>query len=161
MTASNVSQTAVTSVQGRELRVTRMFQAPRELVFQAWTQPEHLPQWWGPNGFTVTVQEINVAPGGVWRYVMHGPDGTDYDNLITYREVAAPERLAYSHGDGSDPELFQVTVTFAERGEATELTMVSIFKSAEELEKAVQLYGAVEGAKQTLARLEAQLATMA
>ncbi|MBD2869315.1 SRPBCC family protein [Paenibacillus arenilitoris] len=151
----------MTAVVDRELIVSRTFHAPRELVFDTWTNPGHLPKWWGPNGFTITVRAIDVRPGGVWRYVMHGPDGTDYDNKISYHEVVRPERLVYSHGDGEDDEHFRVTVTFAEQGNGTTLTMRSLFKSAEELETAVNRYGAIEGAKQTFDRFAEQLATLA
>jgi uncharacterized protein YndB with AHSA1/START domain len=153
MQESHASSNTFTSVKGRELTVTRIFTASRELVFQAWTDPEHLPHWWGPRGFTITVQEIDVQPGGVWRYVMHGPDGVDYDNQIIYHEVLRPERLVYSHGDGEE-EQFRVTVTFAEQGPKTEITMQMLFTSIEELKKAVDQYGAIEGAKSTLDRLE-------
>ncbi|CAG7627218.1 hypothetical protein PAESOLCIP111_02893 [Paenibacillus solanacearum] len=160
MPAENATGSIVTKVQDRELIIQRVFQAPRETVYDAWTNPAHLPHWWGPKGFTLTVLEIDVRPDGVWRYVMHGPDGTDYDNKITYREVERPERLVYSHGDNEDDEQFRVTVTFAEQGFATGLSMRMQFKSAAELEKVVKEYGAIEGAKQTLDRLEAQLACM-
>lgn len=140
-----------------ELVITRTFGAPRELVFKAWTEAKHLKHWWGPKGFTITVQEINVKPGGVWTYVMHGPNGVDYNNKIDFIEVVSPERLVYSHGDGKE-EHFRVTVTFADQGNKTELTMRMLFKSAEELDKAVQEYGAIEGAKSTLDRLEEELA---
>ncbi|WP_238933588.1 SRPBCC family protein [Brevibacillus choshinensis] len=158
MQESNLSTETITFVKDRELTVNRIFSASRELVFQAWTDPRHLPHWWGPKGFTITVQEINVQPGGVWRYVMHGPDGVDYDNLILYHEVVRPERLVYSHGDGEE-EQFRVTVTFAERGSKTEITMKMLFTSIEELKKAVDQYGAIEGAKSTLDRLAALLLT--
>lgn len=88
---------------------------------------------------------------------MHGPDGTDYDNKIVYREVASPEKLVYSHGDGDEEESFRVTVTFAEQGDRTEVTMRMQFKSVEELELVVKEHGAIEGAKSTFARLEEQL----
>jgi len=147
------SNNTITSIKDRELTVTRSFAASRELVFQAWTDPVHLPHWWGPKGFTITVQEINVQPGGVWRYVMHGPDGVDYDNQIVYHEVVRPERLVYSHGDGEE-EQFRTTVTFAEQGAQTEITMQMLFTSSEELKKAIDQYGAIEGARSTLDRLE-------
>lgn len=151
----------LTSINGQELRVTRIFHAPRELVFKAWTDPEHLPKWWGPMGFTTTVQEIDVRIGGVWRYVMHGPDGVDYNNKIVYHEIVSPERLVYAHGGGDEDEQFHVTVTFAEQANSmTELTMTSRFKSAAYLEKVVKEYGSIEGAKSTLNRLEEQLAVM-
>jgi uncharacterized protein YndB with AHSA1/START domain len=79
----------------REIVFTRTFDAPCELVFEAWTDPKHLMQWWGPNGFTNTIHEINVKPGGIWRFIMHGPDGVNYSNKIIYDEVVAPERLVF------------------------------------------------------------------
>jgi uncharacterized protein YndB with AHSA1/START domain len=161
MNESQAVNNTVTSVTGQELHITRIFNAPRELVFKAWTDPEHLPKWWGPKGFTNTVQEIDIRPGGVWRYVMHGPDGVDYDNKIVYHEVISPERIVYAHGGGEEDDQFQVTVTFAEQANTTtELTMKMRFKSAAELDKVVKEYGAIEGAKSTLNRLEEQLATM-
>lgn len=145
----------------RELSFERVLDAPRELVFQAFTRPEHVAQWWGPNGFTTTTHEMDVRPGGVWRMVMHGPDGTDYDNLITYLEVVEPERLVYDHGDQGDPQQFHVSVTFEElAGGKTRLTMRSLFQSKAALEYVVKEYGAIEGAKQTLNRLTEFLRTM-
>ncbi|SEM71934.1 SRPBCC family protein [Lihuaxuella thermophila] len=158
MAEGNGSNTTFVQAEDRELLVSRVFHAPRKLVFQAWTDPVHLPKWWGPKGFTITVQEIDVRPGGVWRYIMHGPDGTEYVNRIDFIEIVSPERLVYSHGGGEDEEPFRVTVTFAEQGNKTELTMRMLFKSADELNKVVKEYGAVEGAKSTLDRLEEQLA---
>ncbi|UKS25474.1 SRPBCC family protein [Paenibacillus sp. HWE-109] len=160
MTENRSTNHTFTAIEGRELTVKRVLSAPRELVFQTWIDPQHLSNWWGPQGFTITIQAIDVKPGGVWRYIMHGPDGIDYDNKITYIEVIRPERLVYSHGDFEEDEQFRVTVTFAEQGNTTELTMSSLFKSAEELEMVVKQYGAVEGAKQTLDRLEEELAKL-
>jgi uncharacterized protein YndB with AHSA1/START domain len=157
MSEGKATNNTFTSVEDRELIISRILDAPHELVFKAWTDPEHLPHCWGPKGFTITVQEIDVRPGGVWRYVMHGPDGVDYDNKIVYIEVVNPERLVYSHGGGEEDEQFQLTVTFADQGNKTELTMRMLFKSAAELEKVVKEYGAIEGAKSTLDRLEEQL----
>ena len=97
----------------REIIMTRAFAAPRELVWKAWTNPKHIKAWWGPNGFTTTNLEVDVRPGGVWRFIMHGPDGTDYPNKIVYAEIVMPERLVYDHGgdgngNGEDVQ-FQVT----------------------------------------------------
>ncbi len=154
---------STTGTTDREITLTRVFDAPRELVFKAWTDPDQLIKWWGPNGFTNTFQEIEVRPGGVWRFIMHGPDGVDYQNLIVYNEIAAPERLVYSHGSGveDDPGQFQVTVTFAERDGKTELTMRSLFATAAERDKVIREYRAVEGGNQTLDRLGEHLAKMA
>jgi uncharacterized protein YndB with AHSA1/START domain len=140
----------------REIVLTRLLDAPRERVFEAWTDPARMPRWWGPNGFTTTVSEMDVRPGGAARYVMHGPDGTDYDNLVVYHEVVRPERLVYSHGSTADPAQFHVTVTFAEQSGKTLLTLRSLFptKAARD---AKAKFGAIEGGRQTLARLAGYL----
>lgn len=148
----------------REIAATRFFDAPRELVWKAWTDPEHIAQWWGPKGFTTTTYGMEVKPGGVWRFVMHGPD-RDYQNKITYLEVVRPERLVYRHGGTGDendrevePVSFQVTVTFAEQGGKTRLDMRMVFPSANARDYVVKTYGAVEGLDQTLGRLGEYLA---
>lgn len=135
------------------INITRLFDAPRELVFDAWTDPQHISQWWGPRGFTTTTHERDVRPGGVWRFIMHGPDGTDYDNRIVYREVVRPERLVYDHDSDKedDPHKFHVTVTFAEEDGKTRLTMRTLFKSIAERDRTIE-FGAVEGGNQTLDR---------
>lgn len=146
----------------RSIITTRLFDAPRELVFEAFTDPRHLMHWWGPNGFTLTIRSMDMRPGGVWRFVMHGPDGTDYENRIVYDEVVRPERLVYRHGGGDDvePVQFHVTVTFEDKGGKTRLTMHALFPSAAERDRVAEKYGAVEGAQQTLQRLAEHLAGM-
>ncbi len=89
----------------------REFDAPRDLVFSAFTDPKHLAQWWGPNGFTTTTSSFEMRPGGIWRFVMHGPDSRDYQNRITFDEVVPPERLVYRHGGGEDVEPVQFRQT--------------------------------------------------
>ena len=151
-----------TGQDARTIVTTRVFDAPRELVFEAWTKSKHLVQWWGPNGFTTTIRAIDVRPGGVWRFVMHGSDGVDYENRIVYNEIVEPERLVYSHGGGEDvePVRSQVTVTFEDHDGKTKLTMTALFPSAVERDRVAEKYGAIEGAKQTLERLAEQLAAM-
>lgn len=146
---------AATSTADREIVASRVFDAPRELVFDMWTDPKHVSQWWGPRGFTTTTYEMDVRPRGVWRFVMHGPDGVDYQNKIVYIEVARPERLVYSHSDGTE---FHATVTFVEEGKKTKLTMRMVFDSAAERERVATKFGAVEGLTQTLERLAEMLA---
>ena len=121
-----------TGTADREMVVSRLIDAPRDLVFKAFTSPEHVTQWWGPDGFTTTTREMDVRPGGVWRYVMHGPDGTDYPNRIDFREVVEPERLVYNHSGDSpdDPIRFETTVTFEDRDGKTALTMRALFETA-------------------------------
>jgi len=153
----NLPNLSAAKVEGRELIVSRTFQAPRELVYQTWTDATHLARWWGPEGFTITTHAIEVKPGGVWRYVMHGPDGTDYVNRIQYMEVIHPELLTYMHGDDADPEHFRVAVTMEGDGQSTQLTMRMTFPTVEALEITVKQYGALEGAQSTLARLADEL----
>lgn len=145
----------------REIVIERTMNAPRELVWEAWTKAEHIAEWWGPNGFTTTIYEMKVAVGGVWRFIMHGPDGTDYPNKIVYREIVEPERLVYDHGDdeGNDSQTFRSTVAFADQGDKTGVTMRAVF-STKEARDAAAKFGAIDGGNQTLARLEQHLRTM-
>jgi uncharacterized protein YndB with AHSA1/START domain len=147
-----------------EIQLSRVFDAPRDLVWKAFTEPEHLAHWWGPQGFTLTTRQRDLRPGGSWSYVMHGPDGHDYENLSTYREVVEPSLLRYSQsGDvESEPVHFEVTVTFEVAGHnRTKLTMTSVFPSKDARDLVVRKYGALEGGRQTLGRLAAHLETMA
>lgn len=138
----------------RALIATRIFDAPRALVFEAWTDPKHLAQWWGPNGFTTTTLAFDMRPGGVWRFVMHGPDGRDYQNRIIFDEIVKPERIRYRHGgDDVEPMQFAVIVSFEDLGPKTRLTMEMWFPSAAERDRVVKQYGADTGLVQTLARL--------
>jgi uncharacterized protein YndB with AHSA1/START domain len=147
----------------REIVITRLIDAPPERVFDAWTDPQQVVQWWGPRGFTITTTKMEVRPGGVWRFVMHGPDGRDYQNKITYLEIVRPERLVYKHGGDEDlePVSFQTTVTFVAQGNKTKVTMRAVFPAAEERDRVVKEYGAIEGGKQTLERLDEHLAASA
>jgi uncharacterized protein YndB with AHSA1/START domain len=153
--------TAVSPAADRELVFTRSFDAPRNLVFEMWTHPDHLARWWGPDGFTLTTIDMDVRAGGTWRFIMHGPDGTDYRNRVVYEEVSPPERLVYRHVPEKDTEPidFQVTATFVARGPRTDLTMRMIFPTAAALQHVVKTYGADQGATQTLGRLEAHVKT--
>lgn len=154
--------TTATDTSNREMIITRLLNAPRELVWKAWTQPEHVKHWWGPNGFTNTIHEMEVKPGGVWRFMMHGPDGMDFPNKIVFSEVLVNERLVYTHSseDDNDPNRFSTTVTFEKQGDKTFLTMRAVFATAEERDKVIKEYGAMEGGNQTLARLADYLITM-
>ena len=136
----------------REIVATRVVDAPREHVFEMFTDRQHVARWWGPKGFTSTIDEMDVRPGGVWRFVMHGPDGIDYKNKIVYDEIARPERLVYTHTGGAQ---FQATATFTSYGEKTVLAMRMLFESSRERDRVVKKFGAIEGLSQTLDRLEA------
>jgi uncharacterized protein YndB with AHSA1/START domain len=138
----------------REIVATRLFDAPRELVFRMWTDPEHIAEWWGPRGFTSTISRMEVRPGGVWEFVMHGPDGTDYKNKFVYLEVVPPERIVYDHVSGP---LFRATTTFADEGGKTRVNVRMLFDSAALRDKVAEEFGAVEGLGQTLDRFGEQL----
>ncbi|MCU1334596.1 MAG: hypothetical protein JWO19_177 [Bryobacterales bacterium] len=158
MTETKNATPRASDTSDREMVITRVFDAPRELVFDAWTDPKHIGSWWGPKGFKTTTYEIDVRPGGVWRFVMHGPDGVDYQNKIVYLEIVRPERLVYDHGEGDGPGLFQATVTFAEAAGKTRLTMRALFRSAAERDEVVTKRKAIEGGNQTLDRFGEHLA---
>lgn len=159
MTASKA--TASFSAADREIVVTRTFEAPRDLVFRAWTDPRHVAHWFGPNGFTLTTHEMDVRLGGRWRYIMHGPDGKNYDNRIVYAEVVQHERLVYEHGEDkdNDPGRFDVTATFDDVGGKTKVTLRMVCRSAEQRAEVVK-FGAIEGGNQTMARLAEYLPKM-
>jgi uncharacterized protein YndB with AHSA1/START domain len=141
----------------------REFDAPRGLVFSAWTDARHLAQWWGPNGFTTTTHSFEFRAGGVWRFVMHGPDGRDYQNRITFEEIVPPERIVYRHGGGDDvePVQFRQTIVFEDLGGRTRITWRGDFPSAGERDRVIKDYGADKGLVQTLARLSEFVAAMA
>ena len=126
MAASNAGNPA-TNFGEREVVITRVFDAPRELVFQAWTDPQHLARWWGPKGWTNPVCEVDLRLGGTWRIVMRAPDGGEYPCGGVYREIVPPERLVFTNiaMDKDDNPLLDglTTVTFAEESGKTKLTL--------------------------------------
>lgn len=147
----------------RSIIGTRVLDAPRALVFSVWTDPKHLAQWWGPNGFTTTTHAFDFRPGGVWRFVMHGPDGRDYQNRITFDKIVPPERIVYRHdgADDAEPVQFATTVTFEDLGNGqTLLTWHGTFPSAEERARVIREYGADKGLVETMARLDDYVVTM-
>lgn len=154
---NNMENKTTTTVNGSELTITRLLNAPQELVFEAWTKAEHLEKWWGPDGFSTTTHEIDVRPGGIWRFIMHGPDGTDFPNKIQFTEVVKPSRLSYKHDDDGAPTdiRFRVTVTFEQVGDQTLVTQCSVFETAEALQRVEREFKAIEGGVQHLGRLAA------
>jgi uncharacterized protein YndB with AHSA1/START domain len=144
------------STADREIIITRLINAPRELVFRAFTELEHLEKWWGPRGFTVTTKSFTA--NGLWDFVMHGPDGKDYINKNTFVELVPPERLVYSHAaDEKGFGGFTSTVTFVADGHKTRVTMHAVLASAAEYE-IIKTY-AVAGGNSTLDCLEELMAT--
>jgi uncharacterized protein YndB with AHSA1/START domain len=144
------------SVADREIVISRVFDAPREVVWDAWTDPKQVVQWWGPRGFTTTIHEMDVRPGGAWRHTMHGPDGANYPGKSVFSEVVKPERIVLTHSGGKEggPGVnFKSTWTFEAEGDQTRVTIRMVFDSAEAREFVVKEHGAIEGGKQTLQRL--------
>jgi uncharacterized protein YndB with AHSA1/START domain len=153
--------TATDSIAAREIVITRVVNAPRDVVFQMFTDPKHLVHWWGPKGFSITIHEIDVRPGGTWRLTMHGPDGRDYLNHIVYKEVSRPERIVFEHQPqhGSEPVSHETTITLTSVGGKTEVVLRMLFASAKQREYVVETYHAIEGGEQTLGRLADLAAT--
>jgi uncharacterized protein YndB with AHSA1/START domain len=140
----------------REIVISRVISAPRELVFEAFTEVRHLSQWWGPEGFTTTTRAFEFSVGGEWDFVMHGPDGTDYQEWIFWTEIAPPERIALLHGESrDDPNAFESVVTFEPEGAATRIEMRTVFPTKEQRDEVVENYHAIEGGQQTLSNLAA------
>ena len=143
----------------REIVISRVIDAPREVVFEAFTQVRHLSQWWGPHGFTTTTRAFEFREGAVWDFVMHGPDGTDYAEWITWTEIVPPERIALLHGESrDDPHAFESTLAFAPDGAATRIVMRTVFPTRQLRDQAVDRYHAIEGGEQTLSNLAAYVA---
>lgn len=151
MTDNQVSSSA-----DREILTTRIVNASRELAFKAWTDPVWLAQWWGPKGFGNTFHEFDLQPGGEWRFIMHGPDGTDYKNKSLFVEIAPPERLVFDHVSG---HIFRAVATFDEAApRRTQITYRMIHNSAEDCERVKKF--AVAANEELFDRLEAVLEKM-
>lgn len=145
-----------------QIVTTRRYDAPRDLVWRVFTQRGHVEKWWGPVGFTTTTSEMDVRPGGLWRHVMHGPDGTDYPNCVRYSVVEPPSRLEWAHDDDSGgAPWFHCVVTFEDApGGGTLLTLRHIFPDGAARDHNIRTYGSVQGAIDTTDRLGEQLASM-
>lgn len=147
----------------REVVLTRVFDAPRELVYRAWTDPEHIQRWFGPKGFTCTTHAIDLRVGGMWRFDMVGPDGTVYPNRMTFLEMKAPELLVFDHGRDvdDDPDMFRVTVTFDAQSNGKTVVMLRQLHPSKARRDAVIAFGAVEIGNTTMDKLEAHLKAIA
>jgi uncharacterized protein YndB with AHSA1/START domain len=144
-------------ISDREIISTRDFAAAREELFAAFSDPARLAQWWGPAGFTNTIREFDLRPGGAWHLTMHGPDGTDFHNESRFLEVVRPERIVFEHEE--PVHRFRMTMTFAAHGMGTTLTWRMVFESAEEVTKLGALIVAAN--EQNFDRLAAHLARTA
>jgi uncharacterized protein YndB with AHSA1/START domain len=156
MSSTGQEAPAQTATADRETVISRVIEAPRELVFEAFTEVRHLSQWWGPEGFTTTTRSFEFEVGGVWDFVMHGPDGTDYQEWISWTGIVPPEEIALLHGESrDDPNAFESVLTFVPDGAATRIEMRTVFRTKELRDEAVEKYHAIEGGQQTLSNLAA------
>jgi uncharacterized protein YndB with AHSA1/START domain len=159
---SNASTTS-TRTEGRTFIAERLFDAPRELVFEVWTTPEHLQNWWGPRDWTLPFCKVDLRPGGVWHYCMRGPEGEESWGIATYKEIDPPKKIVYvdafSDSDGNKnedmPEML-ITTTFHDENGKTRISSSCEFATVEQLESLMQM-GAIEGLEQTWDRLEEYL----
>lgn len=118
-----------------ELYISRIYDAPVKMVWDAWVDPEKVAKWWGPRGFTLTTKLKDVRPGGTWEYTMHGPDGVNYPNITKFFEVEKFSRLVYDHGASADrPPMFRVTVEFAEVAGKTKMEMTMTLPTPEDMQ---------------------------
>lgn len=145
----------------REIVLSRVFEAPRALVFKAWTSPEHAMKWFGPKGYTCTLHEMNVRVGGLWRFDMFGPDGKRWPNRVEYLEIVPDERLVFWHGSDTEHEQrFHVTITFDDQAnQKTVVTLRQLYSKKAERDAKMRI-GAVELGLQTLDKLAEHLRTM-
>ena len=146
-------ETKKSSTHDRELIISRTLNAPVELVWEVWTNPEHLVNWWGPNGFTNTITKMDMVPGGEWDLVMHGPDGTDYKNKSVFKEIIPNKKIVYEHISPS----FIATINFEEQGKQTLINWHMLFETAEEFIQVVKTFKADEGLKQNIEKLNVYL----
>lgn len=134
----------------RELRISRLFNAPVELVWEVWTNPDHIKNWWGPNGFTNSIHKMDVQNGGEWNLTMHGPDGTDYKNKSIFKEIVPHKKIVYEHV--SSPN-FIATVDFEAQGNKTLINWHMLFETKEQFIQVVKTFKADEGLKQNIDKL--------
>jgi uncharacterized protein YndB with AHSA1/START domain len=153
-TAAHFERLATALEDPREFFTSRILDAPRERVYEAFADPAQLAKWWGPKGFTNSFHQFDFRPGGAWRFVMHGPDGTDYPIANEFVEVVRPEKFAYQNLDPT--HRFEMTVLFSEIGPRTRVSWRMSFESVEEAARVRQIV--VEANEQNLDRLSAHLA---
>jgi uncharacterized protein YndB with AHSA1/START domain len=162
MTTTSSGGNPAQATADREIVISQVIGAERELVFEAFTRVQLLSRWWGPDGFTTTTRSFEFRVGGEWDFVMHAPDGTDYQEWITWREIVPPERIALLHGESrDDPNAFESVLTFESAGEQTRIVMRTLFPTRELRDEAVQKYHAIEGGEQTLRNLAAYVTELA
>lgn len=144
----------MTNLADRELVLERHIPFRRELVWKAMTDPVHVNNWWGPDGFTSERVRMDFRVGGAWSFDMVGPDGTRYPNHTVFKEIIPPSKLVFDHGDG-EKFWFETTITLSEAAGGTLIRLRQLYETKAFRDEVVSKYGAIEGGKQHLAKLEA------
>ena len=154
----NAAATTILPTDKPIIITTRVINAPRDLVYKVLTDPNHIAEFWGPNGFTNTIKSMDVKPGGQWLFTMHGPDGTDYPNRIIYRTVEPPRLLTFDHDNGGDGEFDHKFIGEIELWDEAGKTRIElrVIENSMQARDAIAGY-AVEGGRQNLDRLAAHL----
>ena len=143
-------------MENRQLSITRTLSAPIDLVWEVWSNPEHIAQWWGPEGFTNTIKVMDFKEQGEWKFTMHGPDGTNYPNRSIFKEIVPYKKIVFEH---FNPH-FITTVLFEDRGEETLMNWTVVLDSAEILQALIKSHKADEGLKQNAGKLEKYLSEL-
>lgn len=144
------------NIKDRELVIQRTLPFPRELVWKAFSDKDHVNRWWGPDGFTCENVKRDFRVGGTWSFDMVGPDGTRYPNHSVFKEITPPSKQVFDHGDG-ERVWFEATILLEEKGDSTLVTLRQVYSTQESRDEVAEKYGAVEGGKQHLAKLEAYI----
>lgn len=144
------------NTENRQLNIIRIFKAPLNLVWEAWTKPEYIVKWWGPNGFNTTIHTMDFQKDGEWKLTMHGPDGTNYPNRSVYKEIIPFQKIVFEHFNPN----FITTVLFESQGDETLMNWTTLFETAEMLEIVVKAHKADEGLKQNVEKLVTYLKSL-
>ena len=142
-----------TDPSGREQRTSLLLDAPVSLVWEVWTRPEHIRHWWGPDGFTNTIEKMQVEAGGEWNFIMHGPDGKDYPNRTIFRELIRHRKIVHEHFDPN----FIAIIEFKPQGDKALLNWYKLYETRELFEIVEHHHKATDGFKQTVEKLRAYL----
>lgn len=134
----------------RKLKITKVLHAPIEQVWEVWTKPEHIKHWWGPTGFTNTIQQMNFKVNGEWIFTMHGPDGKNYPNRIMFQEIIPFKKIVFKHFNPN----YIATINFESKGKEIALEWITLFETKELFDTVVKVFKADEGMKQNVERLE-------
>lgn len=143
-------------MENKALRITRTFKAPIELMWEVWTKPEHIANWWGPSGFNNTMHIMDFQEGGEWKFTMHGPDGTNFPNRSIFKEIIPHKKIVFEH---FNPH-FITTILFESKGNETQVDWTLLFDSAEMFDIIVKAHKADDGLKQNMDKLEKYLSEL-